>query len=148
MKKSFIWMVLLMGFMSLSFTSCIERDDDEDNKTYNTRAELIGIGWWDVQEVLVNGRWRANYETDLQTLLLNFKKSRNVTVRIQMGNEKYKDVEAQYTVSGNNVVAKIDNQEYFRMQVFSIRENIMKCKITFVKEKKSYDLCMKTVFAF
>lgn len=148
MKKSFIWLVLLMGFMSLSFTSCIERYDDEDNKTYNTRAELIGIGWWDVQEVLVNGRWRANYETDLQTLLLNFKKSRNVTVRIQIGNEKYKDVEAQYTVSGNNVVAKIDNQEYFRMQVFSIRENIMKCKITFVKEKKSYDLCMKTVFAF
>ena len=150
MKKSFIWMVLLMGFMSLSFTSCIERDDDEDNKTYNTRAELIGIGWWDLQEIKVQGDWKNCYkvESDLHTLMLNFKKSRNVTVRIQMGNEKYKDVEAQYTVSGNNVVAKIDNQEYFRMQVFSIRENIMKCKITFVKEKKSYDLCMKTVFAF
>ena len=46
MKKSFFWVVMMIGFITMSMTSCIERDHDEDNKTYNTRSELIGIGWF------------------------------------------------------------------------------------------------------
>ncbi len=143
MKKSLFWVVMMIGLMTTSFTSCIERDADEDNKTYNTRAELIGIGWWDLEEVQQNG-----YRNDLHTLMLNFKKSRNVTVRITLGNDAYKDVEAQYTVSGNDVVAKIDGQDYFLMKVISIKDNELKCHISFVREHKSFDIKMKGVFAF
>ena len=143
MKKSLFWVVMMIGLMTTSFTSCIERDADEDNKTYNTRAELIGIGWWDLEEVQQNG-----YGNDLHTLMLNFKKSRNVTVRITLGNDAYKDVEAQYTVSGNDVVAKIDGQDYFLMKVISIKDNELKCHISFVREHKSFDIKMKGVFAF
>jgi|GEM_PF-6124218 len=143
MKKRLFWVVMMIGLMTTSFTSCIERDADEDNKTYNTRAELIGIGWWDLEKVQQNGYWN-----DLHTLMLNFKKSRNVTVRITLGNDAYKDVEAQYTVSGNDVVAKIDGQDYFRMKVISIKDNELKCHISFVREHKSFDIKMKGVFAF
>ena len=150
MKKSFLWVVMMIGFMTMSFTSCIERDHAEDNETYNTRAELIGIGWWDLQEIKVQGDWKNCYEveSDLHTLMLNFKKSKNVTVRITLGDENYKDVEAQYTVNGHDVVAKIDGKDYFRMKVVSVKDKELKCQIYFVKENKSFDIKMESVFAW
>lgn len=150
MKKSFFWVVMMIGFITMSMTSCIERDHDEDNKTYNTRSELIGIGWWDLQEIKVQGDWKNCYEvtSDLHRLMLNFKKSKNVTVRITLGDEAYKNVEAQYTVSGNDVVAKIDGKDYFRMKVISIKDKELKCQINFVQENKTFDIKMESVFAF
>lgn len=155
MKKVLMMVAFaIMSAMSLSLTSCDEREEGESSDDWVLRNTINGPSWHVYMIKDGNGNW-VRWE-DAATLYFNVKFSAS---KHNFKSEKYyykngewdESTREQYSDSNNTLYAikdakiiegTVDGKPYFRITLHKEVSSTMECSLYFYKENKTFEVRM------